>query len=233
MEPGARPWCRNQAGEFIHLEDLKGPTANTVVDNSEVVHKVGIAIELCGNNSQFKSDMSLILLWLILSHKSCGSYLYGNSALRLRHNTPTSQHCFVGIDVHRMAENLSELEPAQRPRTLLWPLRVFIMYLPTASVLLQKGRTFSFSCSPVSISSHLMAQDARKLSGDTSLTGHMAHSDTDTQHPWALELVWPGGEAVPWLAEERPVLGHSTCVFTCSFGDIITFKYCWKGSTLE
>ena len=86
------------------------------------------------------------------------------------------------------------------------------MYLQTASFSLQKGRTFCLSCSPVSMSSHLMAQDARKLSGDTSLTGHMAHSDTDTQHPWALEHVWPGGEAVPWLAEESPVLGHSTCV---------------------
>ena len=92
MEPGARPWGRNQAAEFIHLEDLKGPTANTVVDNSEVVHKVGIAIELCGNNSQFKSDMSLILLWLTLSHKSCGSYLYGDSALRLLH---THQHLSI------------------------------------------------------------------------------------------------------------------------------------------
>lgn len=67
-----------------------------VVDNSEVIHKVGTVIELCGNNSQFKSDMLFILLLLILSHKSYGTYLYGNSALRLLHNTPTSQHCFFG-----------------------------------------------------------------------------------------------------------------------------------------
>lgn len=29
-----------------------------VVDNSEVIHKVGTAIKLCGNNSQFKSDVT-------------------------------------------------------------------------------------------------------------------------------------------------------------------------------
>lgn len=177
--------------------------------------------------------MLFILLLLILSHESYGIYLYGNNALRLLHNTPTSQHCFVGIDVHRMAENLSDLEPDPRPRTLLWPLRVFIMYLQTTSVSLQKGRTFSLFCSPVLVPSHLMAQDARKLSGDTSLTGHMAHPDIDTQHPWARGHVWPGGEAVPWLAEESTVFGHSTCVFTYSFGNIITFKYYWKGTTLE
>lgn len=34
----------------------------------------------------------------------------------------------------------------------------------------------------------------------------MAHPDTDTQHPWALEHLWPGEEAVPWLAEKSTVL---------------------------
>lgn len=61
LEPWALPQMQESGCWFYTSWRPQGTDCkHMVVDNSEAIHKVGIAIEFCGNKSQFKSDMLLI-----------------------------------------------------------------------------------------------------------------------------------------------------------------------------